>query len=93
MMPAMPTQPLPPIARVGIVAKSHLRAATPHLADIADWLALRKIEAVFETATAALMSANGYATADKAAIASSVDMNRLWNPASSTRGARSTASR
>ena len=27
------------MTRVGIIAKSHLRAATPHLADIATWLA------------------------------------------------------
>ena len=70
----MPSQPLPPIARVGIVAKSHLRAATPHLSEIADWLAHRNVEAVFETATAALMTADRYATADKAAIAAGVDM-------------------
>ena len=36
------------IARVGIVAKSHLRAATPHLVDIGAWLAARGIEPVFE---------------------------------------------
>jgi NAD+ kinase len=39
---------------VGIVAKSHLRAATPHLVKIGEWLADRGIEAIFETATAAL---------------------------------------
>jgi NAD+ kinase len=44
-----------PVSRVGIVAKSHLRAATPHLIDIEKWLAERKIQAIFETATAALM--------------------------------------
>ena len=32
------TQRRTPIARVGIVAKAHLRAATPHLVDIAAWL-------------------------------------------------------
>jgi NAD+ kinase len=44
-----------PASRIGIVAKSHLRAATPHLIDIAAWLDRRGIHAVFETATAALM--------------------------------------
>jgi NAD+ kinase len=44
-----------PITRVGIVAKSHLRAATPHLVEIETWLRDRRVEAVFETATAALM--------------------------------------
>ena len=43
------------ISRVGIVAKSHLRAATMHLVEIAAWLHQRGTEAVFETATAALM--------------------------------------
>ena len=53
----MTERAVPPvrISRVGIVAKSHLRAAAPHLVDIAAWLAARGIEAVFETATAALM--------------------------------------
>lgn len=41
---------------VGIVAKSHLRAAAPHLLDIAAWLDARGVETVFETATAALLS-------------------------------------
>src|SRR5450631_4254093 len=44
--------------RVGIVAKSHLTAATPHLVDIESWLAARHVEAVFETATSALMPAS-----------------------------------
>jgi NAD+ kinase len=51
----MPTS----IARVGIVAKSHLRAATPHLVEIAEWLERRGVEPVFETATAALLPAAG----------------------------------
>ena len=55
---------------VGIVAKSHLRAATPHLTDIAAWLAAREVEAIFETATAALMpAAAGRRVADKETIA------------------------
>ena len=64
-----------PISRVGIVAKSHLRAAVPHLVDIAAWLRGRGIEAVFESATAALMSsADGHRVADKLALVGMVDM-------------------
>ena len=64
-----------PISRVGIVAKSHLRAAVPHLVDIAAWLRGRGIEAVFESATAALMSsADGHRAADKLALVGMVDM-------------------
>jgi NAD+ kinase len=44
-----------PIAAVGIVAKSRLSAATPHLLEVEAWLAARNIAAVVETATAALM--------------------------------------
>jgi NAD+ kinase len=40
---------------VGIVAKSRLSAATPHLLEVEAWLAARNIAAVVETATAALM--------------------------------------
>jgi NAD+ kinase len=43
------------VDRVGIIAKSHLRAATPHLVEIEAWLRNRGVEAIFETATAALM--------------------------------------
>jgi NAD+ kinase len=64
-----------PISRVGIVAKSHLREAVPHLTDIAGWLASRRIEATFESATAALMpSANGYRVAEKVDLVGAVDM-------------------
>ena len=60
---------------VGIVAKSHLRAATPHLVAIADWLADRGVEALFETATAALMPAGkARRIADKATIAGSAGL-------------------
>lgn len=44
------------VSKIGIVAKSHLRAAAPHLLDIAAWLERRGIEPVFETATAALVA-------------------------------------
>jgi len=63
------------IRRVGIVAKSHLRAATPHLLQIESWLRERGVEAVFETATAALMAdAPRRAVADKPALVTGVDM-------------------
>ena len=63
------------VSSVGIVAKSHLKAATPHLVDIAAWLRGRGVEPVFETATAALMpSHDGYRVVDKGALVSGVDM-------------------
>jgi NAD+ kinase len=62
-------------ARVGIVAKSHLRAATTHLVDIAEWLRARGVQAVFETETAELMPPSAdRAVAGKSALASGVDM-------------------
>jgi NAD+ kinase len=42
------------ISRVGIVAKRGLRAAADHLDHLASWLRAHKLEAVFETETAAL---------------------------------------
>jgi NAD+ kinase len=69
------TQPLPPVSRVGIVAKSHLRAAAPHLLEISAWLDARGVTAVFETATAALMPpAPGRRVADKRALVDEVDL-------------------
>src|SRR5438093_3506735 len=69
------TDTLPHVSRVGIVAKSHLRAATPHLVEIGAWLRGRGIEPVFETATGALLpSADGQKVADKAALVTAVDM-------------------
>lgn len=60
---------------VGIVAKSHLRAAAPHLLDIAAWLAQRSVAAVFETATAALMSdGDHWRIADPRALVDEVDL-------------------
>ena len=62
-------------ARVGVVAKSHLREATPHLGEIERWLAARGHVAVFETATAALMPAGGERRiADKPALVADVDL-------------------
>ena len=72
-MSPVPDHPL--IARVGVLAKSHLQAATPHLAEIGRWLRERGVEAVFEHATAALMPAGtAAATADKAVLARDVGM-------------------
>lgn len=64
--------------RVGIVAKSHLRAATTHLAEIVAWLDARQIEPVFETATAALCAQAGTSktprTMEKPALAKAADL-------------------
>jgi NAD+ kinase len=63
------------MTRVGIVAKSHLREATPHLIAIESWLAARGHETVFETATAALMPPSpGRTVADKPALVTGVDL-------------------
>jgi NAD+ kinase len=63
------------ITRVGVVAKSRLSAATPHLVDVARWLAAHNVEAVFETATAALMPADPKRrVADKQALVSDVGL-------------------
>ena len=67
--------PLPPVSRVGILAKSHLVAATPHLLEIDDWLRARGIRAVFDAATAALMpDGRNRLTADRATLAADVDI-------------------
>jgi NAD+ kinase len=47
--------PLAPIARVGVLAKTRLTAATPHLLEIGEWLRARGVAAIFEAETAALM--------------------------------------
>jgi NAD+ kinase len=64
------------ITHVGIVAKSHLQAATPYLLEIEAWLGARNVTALFETATAALMPAPkpsvSRAVADKAALVAGV---------------------
>ncbi len=68
------THPLPPVSRVGIVAKSHLREAASHLAEIAAWLEARGITTVFEAATAALMPRAAGHVAEKRALVDQVDM-------------------
>ncbi len=63
------------IKRVGIVAKSGLTAAAPHLLEIASWLKRRGVEAVFETATAALAGAGAeWQTVPKDALPRSADL-------------------
>jgi len=63
------------MTRVGIVAKSNLREATPHLVQIEAWLAARGLAMVFETATAALMPPNAARRiADKPGLAAQVDL-------------------
>ena len=63
------------VSSVGIVAKSHLRAATPHLVEIGAWLEARGLQPVFETATAALMpAAVGRRVADKTTLVKEVDI-------------------
>ena len=65
----------PRVSRVGIVAKSHLRAAAPHLAEIVSWLGARGLEPVFETATAALTpAAANCKVLDKLPLVSEVDL-------------------
>src|SRR3954454_17739687 len=67
--------PVPPITRVGILAKSRLTAATPHLLEISDWLTARGFSPVFETGTAELMPQSGdRQVVTQSALASGVDM-------------------
>jgi NAD+ kinase len=61
--------------RVGVVAKSHLRAATPHLISIEESLEARGLDVEFETATAGLMPLNpSRHVADKAILVGRVDL-------------------
>jgi NAD+ kinase len=53
-MTPSPESPLRPVARVGIVAKRGLRAASDHLEGLAAWLRSHQLQPVFETETAAL---------------------------------------
>jgi NAD+ kinase len=67
--------PLPPISRVGILAKSRLHAATPHLLEIGEWLGARGVTAVFEAETASLISPSASRQVeDKQTLAKDVDM-------------------
>lgn len=72
---ATTTNRLSSVSRVGILAKAHLHAAQPHLAEIAAWLASRGVHAVLESETAALLPpASQPVVASKSELASSVDM-------------------
>jgi NAD+ kinase len=63
------------VSRVGILAKSHLRAATPHLLELGEWLTARGFRPVYETATAALMPpTRGRTILEKTALATEVDI-------------------
>jgi NAD+ kinase len=63
------------VHRVGIVAKSNLRQATPHLVEIEAWLRARGLEPIFETTTAALMpSRPERSVSDKGQLVSDVDL-------------------
>ena len=63
------------VSAVGIVAKSHLREATPHLVAIETWLGERRLGTVVEAATAALMpDATARRVADKMQLARDVGL-------------------
>jgi NAD+ kinase len=69
------TGPHQPPTRVGILARSELRAAASHLVDIAVWLERRGAQAIFETETAALMPDSiSRSVATKQQLASDVEM-------------------
>ena len=53
----MPDTAYPPVRTVGVVAKPGLRAAIPHLVDIADWLLARGVNVLIDQETATLMPA------------------------------------
>lgn len=73
--PPMTMLPLPPVSRIGILAKSHLTAATPHLHELGVWLASRGATPVYEEETARLMApSSSREVASKEALASDVDM-------------------
>jgi NAD+ kinase len=66
---------LPPVRRVGVLAKANLREAVSHLLDIAEWLRARNVQVVFENATAALLPTSAdRLVVDRAALAADVDM-------------------
>jgi len=65
---------MPPVSRVGIVAKHHLRQAGPHLSEISAWLQQRGLQAVFETATAALCPSCEWPVRPREELVKQVDM-------------------
>jgi len=63
------------ITRVGVVAKSRLQVAAPHLSDVEKWLTDHGVETIFETATAALMpTRDTRRVADKASLVNDVGL-------------------
>jgi NAD+ kinase len=71
----MATLPLPPVSRVGILAKTQLHAATADLIELGEWLCARGVRPIYETETALLMPpAESRSTMDRLTLASSVDM-------------------
>jgi NAD+ kinase len=63
------------ITRVAVVAKSRLQTASAHIVEIEGWLRARGVDAMFETATAALMpAAPGRRVADKQALVADVGL-------------------
>jgi NAD+ kinase len=67
--------PVPPVTRVGILAKARLSAATPHLLEISEWLTTRGFTPIFEQGTAGLLpSADGRQVVTQSALANDVDM-------------------
>jgi NAD+ kinase len=64
-----------PVRRAGIVAKTNLHAAIPHLAEIAAWLQSRAVEPIFETTTASLLASGPpLRSLDKQTLAREADM-------------------
>lgn len=71
----MSPTPLPPVSRVGILAKAQLRAAIPHLLELGEWLTARGVHPVYETATAELLApGKDRLVQTKRSLASDVDM-------------------
>jgi len=63
------------IARVGIVAKEGLLAASEHLTRLGEWLRARRIEAVYETSTALLTPTAGtHTTRSREELPTCVDL-------------------
>ena len=62
------------VERVGIVAKQGLTAAAPHLAQLIDWLAERRVETILETETATLADLRHQPALSRDALPSQVDL-------------------
>jgi NAD+ kinase len=62
------------IARIGVVAKPGLTAATPHLTGLADWLAARGVAMSVDSDTAELAGLGGLATHSREDLPRHVDL-------------------